>query len=309
MNTTTVRKQIIGGSDAAAILGMSRWQTPLGLWGLKTGLIEKEERDEEYLELGRELEDYIVRRFTKKSGKIVTSRNQRVTHPQYDFIGGEIDGGIVGEHAIFEAKTASGFKTKEWKDEEIPTEYLIQCQHYLACTGAERAYIAVLIGNYSFQWKVIERDEDFINTLIRREVEFWNDFVLPKNPPAVTFGDAQTLLEIFPEAKDQVAVKLGDDADNIMELLEGMKSDAKNLDKQIELKENELKAMLGDHEYGETSRYRIRWRSQSSKRLDTTRIKKELPDVASKFTKETKTRVFGFQKIEQEGQNGNDGKR
>ena len=44
-----------------------------------------------------------------------------------------------------ECKTASEYLKKEWKDEEIPVAYLLQCQHYMAVTGYEAWWIAVLM--------------------------------------------------------------------------------------------------------------------------------------------------------------------
>jgi len=73
---------------------------------------------------------------------------------------------------VFEAKTASAYKSVEW-DGAIPDEYVLQIQHYLSVTGYKGAYIAVLIGGNSFRWKFVERDEELIAILIQLERDFW----------------------------------------------------------------------------------------------------------------------------------------
>ena len=59
----------------------------------------------------------------------------------------------MGERIGLECKTASEYLKKEWKDEEIPVAYLLQCQHYMAVTGYEAWWIAVLIGGNKFVYK------------------------------------------------------------------------------------------------------------------------------------------------------------
>lgn len=85
-----------------------------------------------------------------------------------------IDRKIVGQNAILECKTANQYLLKEWEDEEIPASYLLQVQHYLAVTGADRGYIAVLVGGQKFIWKEVPRDEELIEMIIQLEKDFWS---------------------------------------------------------------------------------------------------------------------------------------
>ncbi|HHR2781106.1 TPA: YqaJ viral recombinase family protein, partial [Listeria monocytogenes] len=80
---------------------------------------------------------------------------------------------VVGEDAILECKTASAYLAKEWEADEVPATYLVQIQHYLAVTGKNKAYVAVLIGGNKFIWKEIERDDELINQIIAFELDFW----------------------------------------------------------------------------------------------------------------------------------------
>ena len=53
-----------------------------------------------------------------------------------------------------------------------------------------------------------------------------------------------------------------------------------------------IKAAMGDSESVQAGEYRITWKSVTSSRIDTSALRKALPDVAERFTKETVTRRF-----------------
>ena len=249
----------LGGSDAASALGLSRWGSPLSVWAEKTGQLPPREIDSEAAELGTELEDYVSRRFSRKTGKTVHRVNETIFHPTYPFLAANIDRRVVGEKAILEAKTTSAWKAKEWGGEDIPTEYVIQVMHYLAVTGAERAYVAVLIGNQDFKWKVIERDDRSLTDLVEREVYFWREFVEKKVMPVVGKRDEDTLSGLFPQAEIGKTVELTDEAANICELLESMGEDARGLEAQIDEQKNRLRAMIGDAALGLAGDWEIKW--------------------------------------------------
>ena len=53
-----------------------------------------------------------------------------------------------------------------------------------------------------------------------------------------------------------------------------------------------IKAAMGDSESVQAGEYRITWKAVTSSRIDTSALRKALPDVAERFTKETVTRRF-----------------
>lgn len=290
------RINYIGGSDAAAILGLSRWKTPLQVWAEKTGVLMPDVPENIAMRLGNRLEDIVSEMFADETGKTVVVAPDTITHPTHPFIRANIDRRIDGENSILEVKTASAYKAHEWADDNIPTEYVIQCLHYLAVTGAERCYLAVLIGNQQLLIKTIDADKKVQDDLIRREVEFWTKFVEPKNMPSVNSGDADTLSALYPVG-NPVEVHLTDDANIIVENLEALKADLMQIKDKIELNENELKALLGTADSGITSNYKIQWSNRKSKRLDTALFKKEMPDIYTKFSKDSHSRVFTYKKL------------
>lgn len=297
------RSKFIGGSDAAGVLGLSRWDTPLSVWAEKTGAIIKEDIENEATELGRELEDYVARRFSKKTGKVVLPGGDTIFHPAYAFLGGSLDRLIEGESAFLECKTASAWKSKEWEGEEIPQEYIIQCHHYLMVSGLSRAYLAVLIGNQDFQIRTIERDEKLISDMLKREVEFWNEFVVPNVMPSkVTYRDTETLDLLFPMAIEGEVKELGDEANILAEQLTAAKEDSRNLDKTIEGLEDQLKRLIGEAETGQTSLYKVGWINSKWSGLDGKLLKIEMPHVHAKYYKSKPIRKFSVKPL-REGEN------
>lgn len=262
------RRAYIGASDAAAVLGLSRWRTPLQVWAEKTGMLPSEDISNRLpIEVGNELEDLVCKLFTKRSGKAVRRVNETIFHPKYPFLAVNVDRRVVGEDAVLEAKTASGWKAKEWEGEEIPQEYIVQCLHNLAVTGKARCYVAVLIGgNQDFQWKVIERDEAAISTIIEREVAFWNDFVIPKVLPVsrVKAGDSDTLYKLFPSAQGEDSpLLLGDEANRIIESMNALYRDLKTCEAAYEGQKNALKALLKENAVATTGTYKVTWKEQA----------------------------------------------
>lgn len=296
------RQQFIGSSDAAAVLGLSRWSTPLHVWAEKTGQIEHEDISERVaVKLGNKLEQTVAELFMEETGKVVHRVNEPQVHPVYPFITCQIDRRVVAEDALLECKTASAWKAKEWVGEEIPQEYIIQVYHQLAVTGKKKAYIAVLIGNQDFVWKEIPRDEKVIKDLIAKEVAFWNTYVIPKVMPAqITASDSDTLYNLYPIATP-ITLELSDEVTRIIEERNAIIQDIKSLEKQAEQHENEIKARVGEAEGATAGKWLIKWANQSQVRLDTDRIKKEAPELYSKFGKETKFRKLTIREVSQNG--------
>lgn len=286
------RRSYLGGTDAAAVLGLSRWTTGLQVWSVKTGQIIPEDVDSEAALLGKELEDYVARRFSKITGKKVQRVNETLYHPEYKFLGANIDRRVVGENAVLECKTATMWKYREWKDEDIPQEYLIQVLHYMAVGGFTKGYIACLIGNHKFVWKEISYDKKVLDDLINKEVRFWNDFVVTgRMPMTVSSNDSDVLYQLFPKGNDK-EIELTDSADRILENIDSMQADLKSLEAQIEQQKNEIKLILKDNNIGKSKNFKVTWRDQSFKRLDVNSIKEEIPEIYNRYSKETKTRVL-----------------
>jgi len=293
------RKKYIGASDCAGVLGLSRWNTPIKIWGEKTGNIEiKDISDKIQVELGIYLEDFVAKKFEKKTGLKVRRVKETRYHPKYNFIAANLDRRIVGDNIPLECKTCSAWKAKEWEGEEIPQEYILQCFHQMAVTGADKCWIAVLIGNTDFKYKLIHRDEKIISNIIKKEVYFWQNFV-EKNemPMQVTKNDADALYELFPLAEPDSEIELSDSAAQLFETRQSLLADKKHIAGLLDKTDNEIKALLKDKEVGRVGNWIATWKAQISKRLDTKAVREKHPDICDKFLKETKSRVLRVREI------------
>jgi len=156
----------IGGSDAGAILGLNEYKSAYTLWCEKTGRISNN-IDNEAMRLGRDLEDYVAKRFEEATGKKVRRSGFSYQSKEYPFMLANVDRLIVGEDAGLECKTANMLTKTKYDKGDIPANYYAQCMHYMAVTGLSKWYIAILVMNKGFYFFEVLRDDEEINTLIR----------------------------------------------------------------------------------------------------------------------------------------------
>ena len=79
----------------------------------------------------------------------------------------------------------------------------------------------------------------------------------------------------------------------IHEILD-LKRMRKELDAEITSLEDNIKAVMGDEEHLTAGVYKVSWKTFTSSRVDTTALKKELPDIAAHYTKQTTARRFSI---------------
>lgn len=295
------RKKGIGGSDASAILGFNPWKSAFELYIDKTS-DQVEEIDNEAIHWGNVLEDVVAEEFTRRTGKKVRRRNQTFRHPEYDFMHANIDRDVVGERALLECKTTNAFNADQWEGEHVPPAYICQLQHYMAVLDYEKAYIAVLIGGQKFVWKEVERDDEFIELMIEQEKHFWNEHVLKEVPPEIdgSKSASELLNKMYPEDNGEMVMLQSDDAEMLIEAIESIKSDVKEKQKLQKEYENKLKLMIGEAETGVTPRFEVKHKAYERNLLDTKALRKELPDIAEKYTKTSSYRRLTIKQVEQE---------
>ena len=286
-----LRHKYIGGSDAAAVVGMNAFLSPYALWAEKTGRLPGFEGNLA-TEVGTYLEEFVAQKFAQETGKKVRKCNLSWFNDQYPWAIANIDREIVGEDAGLEIKTTSEMNLKKFKGGEYPANYYCQCMHYLAVTGKQRWYLAVLIGNREFKWFTIERDEDEIKALMDAEREF-KHLVDSDTPPNAdgSSSTADTLVTLYPNSIDD-AIGIGAferELDNYFRL----KAQAKELDETIGGIENRLKAHLGECERGEGEKYKVSWKTQSRSTFDSKKFIADHPEVdVSKYFKTSNSRPF-----------------
>ena len=293
----TLRKQGIGGSDAGAVCGLNPYVSPIDVYMDKsTVVIPEQDRDNEAMRLGRDLEQYVAERFCEETGLKVRRSNNMYVHPEYPFMLADVDRLIVGkENGLIglECKTASPYSADKWKDGKVPAHYLAQCYHYMAVLNAKAWYIAVVIYGREFKFVRIERDEEVIQNLIRLEQDFWQDHVkaevMPEPDGSVAANDF--INSYFKDSREDLCVPLlGFDEklqrrQEIDQLMDKLKTEKLQI-------EQEVKMFMKAAEVAENDHFLVSWKRSISNRLDAKRLKQEMPEVYQRFCNQTASRRF-----------------
>lgn len=274
------RKKGIGGSDAAGLVGLSKWSTPFKIYADKMGFgIEKP--DNEALRQGRDLEEYVAQRFTEKTGKKVKRMNYLLQHDQYNFIQANVDRVLVNEKSGLECKTMNprSGHVSGLEEGNVPEQYYVQCQHYMAVTGYNKWYLAILVFGTGFYWFEIPRHEEDIKALVDAEVKFWNEHILTEAPPSPDESEIckDVIKGMYPvENGETVDVSTIDDT---IQSLEKVKADIAELEEKKTLYENIIKAELKECSYGKSDAFLISYKNSESNRFDVNKFKEEHPEM------------------------------
>lgn len=197
-----LRRGGIGGSDAAAILGLSGYGSPYSvavekLAGIR---VEPSEEQAEWLDLGKRMEPLLRDLFRERTGMQVFGGDSFVPHPRYPFIFANVDGLLMNTSGhntpddwspavprelaelgpgIFEGKTAGGFDAAPWgnsREPKLPTSYWVQAQHYMAVLDRRWTGFGVLLNGNRYETRFIVRDDAWLTNVWEPGlVKFWTD--------------------------------------------------------------------------------------------------------------------------------------
>lgn len=179
------RLSSIGASEVAAVLGISKWQTPLSIYHAKMGV--PSDFPEELSYVTHASEDVVagwVEKFhpewgTVEPGFMARSTSAPWLHATFDRILLQPDGVRIP----LQIKTGHQNAAKSW-DDGVPADYQIQEQLEMFVYGAQLARLVVMHGGRTFAHYDIARDDDFLNNfVIPTTGDFWTENVLAKVPP------------------------------------------------------------------------------------------------------------------------------
>ncbi len=259
-----LRKFGLGASDSAIIMGYSSYKTPYELYLEKLGLVTDDDNDEETEQQywGNALEPLIIKRFSEKNNLDVTFPDT-IYHPNYPYIFANLDGWIVSENAVVEAKCANSFQRKSWDTsavDGIPLNYLIQIAKQVAITNATKGYCAVLIGGSEYLQFVYERDYALEELIIKSDIEFWHCVQNKIEPDPINTNDCR--LKYKQVSPDKVAQCTHNIAHALTKLLE-VKSKIKESTQEEEEYKMRIMCHMGDAEYlvGQQGEIIATWKS------------------------------------------------
>ena len=291
------RRYSIGGSDAAAVMGLSKWSTPYTLFLDKLGILEAKEENEA-MRQGRDLEAYVAERFAEATGKRVRRENAILRNEDYPFAHADVDRLVVGERAGLECKTTSTLDVRKFRDVEFPEQYYAQCVHYLAVTGLDRWYLAVLVLGREFHVYTLERDEDEIKALMDTERDFWENHVKTETPPPVDGFDPTTeaIRTVYADDNGE-EVDFFDAYTDILNERETLIAKRDELSEQIAEVENKIKLGMGETAKAVCGPYKITWKTQTRSTFQHKDLAKDHPEIdLTPYFKESSSRPFKITK-------------
>lgn len=305
-----LRQSGIGGSDIAAIIGVSPYATAYDIYQSKTQPLSDEDMNE-FAYWGTVLEDVVAREFSKRSGLKIQNVNFLMRHPEHRWAIANIDRAIINRamsgnvrfkdgrlttDQIVEIKTASEYVSKNWGNEdsdEVPDQYQCQAQWYMGVTGVDVCHMAVLIGGNKYRQYRVERHQDFIDYLFEAAEGFWvNNVLAGIEPDATTLQNAK---DKYPRHNPDTTldVELDSEAAKAFEHYESLKAQEKEVKAAIELAQTDLICQIQDNEAlaidGEVvATYKV----QTSNRFNSSQLKKDMPELAEQYIKQSESRVM-----------------
>lgn len=311
------RRNGIGGTDAAAIMGVNLYATTADVYAEKTSTEPPVELHKPILQFGHVLEDHLVALVAERHD--VTTRKVGLLRHKDDPWRYANPDGFTSDGGIIECKT-TGRRTRtaaEWAEGRIPGHAYTQGQHYLAVTGRTHLYYAVAIRNDYAAWEQIprkwwgtewfrdvavvdafvthriDRDEAYIENLIAAEREVWAAIEARTPPPGVipSTGAGVEYTRALDGTSTEAAIP--ELARDTSQRLAEVKAAQKALGDERSALERALKAEFGDAEYLTAGGVPIaRWFNVETNRLDSKALQQDHPDLAAQYTRTRTSRRF-----------------
>lgn len=163
------RRVHISASESGSIMGCNPYKSIIDLYEEK--IFQFEQDDNPYMLRGRRLEPIALEEFEKETG--LTMYPTVVKHDTINWMAASLDGMTINRDAIVEIKCNGKTNHDLAVKGKIPKYHLCQIQHQLACTGLDFAYLFSFDGTKGIILEV-KRDQEFIEKMIEKELEFWN---------------------------------------------------------------------------------------------------------------------------------------
>ena len=288
-----IRSNYIGGSDAGAVIGMNPYKSRYTLWAEKTGKVPAF-CGNITTKVGAYLEQLVAEMFEEQTGKKVRKKNRTIVNEDYPFACANVDRLVVGERSLLEIKTTNSIPLMRTlrNSNEFPDAYYAQVVHYLAVTGLDKAYLAVLINCREFKVYELHRDQAEIDALMGAERDFWN--LVKTNTPPSADGErstSDTLTVLYPESNGETIKLFG--YDNDIKQYVDLQAQIKALTALKDEASNRIKEQMKEATRAESDRYTVSWTSSARKTFDVKRFASDHPNIdLDGYYKESATRIF-----------------
>lgn len=303
----------VGGSDVAAIFGVSPWTTPLELWLIKKGRIKPPEKSNaNQLQMGHLLEPIAAYWYEQKSGNAVTEDTNLYQHADHPYALANFDRRFTrasdGEPGILECKSCTYHKAGDWAEDAIPLYYELQLRFYLAVADVDIGAFSAVWGNNpdndlampeivrdrAKEDMIFERLEEWIWSLENDKPPTMQD-VKPKlalESLARIYGSSQKNLPTvefsgkYEESLRKIAMLQGE--------LSTRNAEIKKLEKEIEAHSVRIAEAMKEHEHGvlttTNDKLLIDFVTRKTHRPDSKALKEKYPSVYDEVLKTSESR-------------------
>ncbi|QKW07010.1 YqaJ viral recombinase family protein [Streptomyces sp. NA04227] len=283
------RRAGIGGSDVAAILGLGggKYTSPRHVFEAKHG--RPDEVSSEAAEIGTEIEGFIARMFTKRSGIPVVMPPGTLVNVNRSWMLANVDRYALDEtgqvSGPLECKNRSAYQIDDWEDGKIPDAPAIQCHWYMAVGGWSHGYVAALVGGNTIRWSRLERDEEMIGYLVDYCGSWYQRHVVEGfEPPADGYEATTNLLAKLWSVKAQTIAEI--DVVKAKELRArraDLKEQEKALAADLRLVENEMRLLTGENEVAQAGG-KAAWSWKANGTFASKKFREAHPELAAKYT-------------------------
>lgn len=284
-----VRRAGIGGSDVAGILGLGgKYTGPRHVYEEKHG--RPTFKGNEYAEIGTEIEGFIARMFTKRSGVETVTPPGTLVHVDRPWMRVNVDryttdqpGGPVS--GLLECKNRSEYQADQWEDGAVPDAPAIQCHWGMAVGGWDHGYVAALVGGNKLRWVRLERDEEMCEWLVDYCGRWFERHVVEGLPPEADGLEATTdllgkLWSVKPEAIAEVDMAK---AKELRARRADLKARETALDEELRTVENEMRLLTGENEIAQADG-RPAWTWKQNGNFAPKRFREAQPELAAQYT-------------------------
>lgn len=264
-----LRRNVLGGTDAPALLGLSRWKELWDVYAEKVGdvPITPSEMNGDML-WGLLLEPVIRDYYAETTGRKVSAPKRLIRNRERPWQGGHLDG-RARDRGLEIKKVRYPTNWGEPGSEDIPADFKIQVWHYMAVTGLRLFDVAVLIGGwdyrvYTLHWRA------GIEDLIAEEHDFWQQYVVPRQPPPFDGSDAASrwLRRRYPNHTDRELVALPHQY-SVLNAYIGAKRRAALWDQQVQMYEQQIQEAMGDARRLRSPQLVVTWtKAKDGERVD-----------------------------------------
>ena len=303
----------VGGSDVAAIFGVSPWTTPLELWLVKKGRIKPPKKSNtNQLQMGHLLEPIAAYWYEQKSGNAVTEDTNLYQHADHPYALANFDRRFTrasdGEPGILECKSCTYHKAGDWAEDAIPLYYELQLRFYLAVADVDIGAFSAVWGNNpdnDLAMPEIVRDKAK-EDMIFEKLEEWNWSLENDKPPTMQdvkpklaleslariYGSSQKSLPTvefsgkYEKSLRKIAMLQGE--------LTTRNAEIKKIEKEIEAHSVRIAEAMKEHEHwvliSTSDKLLIDFVTRKTRRPDSKALKEKYPSVYDEVLKTSESR-------------------